>query len=293
MKKCFYIIVAFALTVACSVKQPMQENLNEMVFEISYPATKATESGFTTGDCLSLWAVEQPGGDHVPLQISGNFFNNEALVYDGAKWAGSRKLYWSDSPCDFYAVYPFLSEISSVEQQPFSIQMDQNAAATDSSLSGYEASDLLFASAANVSRGDGTVKLQFKHLLSKLTIKLVKGEKFEGEIPEDIIVHIYNTVTSGKLNLEKGSIVKDDFGGRETITCRKQSETEFDVILIPQNIESRTPLVEVTMGGIAYLLEYSLSLRPGYHHTISLTVNTSPDQEQIEIGIDADIDDWN
>ena len=46
------------------------------------------------------------------------------------------------------------------------------------------------------------------------------------------------------------------------------------------------------MGGIAYLLEYSLSFRPGYHHTIDLTLNTSPDQEKIEIGIDAGIDDW-
>jgi hypothetical protein len=41
------------------------------------------------------------------------------------------------------------------------------------------------------------------------------------------------------------------------------------------------------MGGIAYLMEYSLSFKPGYQHTINLTVNTSPDQEKFEISIDA------
>ena len=47
------------------------------------------------------------------------------------------------------------------------------------------------------------------------------------------------------------------------------------------------------MVGIAYLLETSLSFRPGYAHTITVTLNTSPDQEQIEISIDPGINDWN
>jgi hypothetical protein len=47
------------------------------------------------------------------------------------------------------------------------------------------------------------------------------------------------------------------------------------------------------MDGIAYLLSYSTSFRPGYQHTITVTLNTSPDQEKIEIELDGDIDDWN
>jgi hypothetical protein len=62
---------------------------------------------------------------------------------------------------------------------------------------------------------------------------------------------------------------------------------------VPQNIEIRTPLIEVTMGGIAYLLEYSLSFKPGYVHTLNLILNTSPDQEKIEISIDAGVDPMN
>ena len=82
-------------------------------------------------------------------------------------------------------------------------------------------------------------------------------------------------------------------GARKTITMKKLSNERFEAVVVPQNIERRTPLIEVTMGGIAYLLECSLSFRPGYAHTINLILNTSPDQEKIEISIDAGTGEWN
>ena len=294
MKKTCYILWALTALVACSKSVSEESSADEIRFDIGMAsATRATDSAFERGDRISLWAVEQPGGETVPLQMGGNFLNNEVLTLGTGGWTASRKLYWGAAPLDFFAVYPALTSISSVDSQLFTVQLDQNAPATANALSGLEASDLLFASAAGVSRSDGPVKLSFRHLMSKCTVRIVKGERFEGEIPDDIVVHIYNTANSGRLDIAKGSLVKDDFGARNTITARKVSNTEFEAVLIPQNIELRTPLVEVSMGGIAYLLEYSLSFRPGFHHTIDLTLNTSPDQEQIEISIDAGIDDWN
>ena len=71
--------------------------------------------------------------------------------------------------------------------------------------------------------------------------------------------------------------------------CRRDT---FAAIVVPQNIERRTPLVEITMEGIAYLLNYSMSFRPGYQHTITVTLNSSPEQEKIEIQIDGEVTDW-
>ena len=246
-----------------------------------------TESGFQIGDEIGLWAVERSGGNKVPLQIGGNFINNEALRLQDAQnhWAGSRTLYWSSNACDFYGVFPYQSDLVSVEAQPFSVRLDQSVAAN------YTASDLLWACAENVSHGQ-TVDLQFRHLLSKLNVIIVEGDKFEGDIPVDIALHVYNTTTSGKVNLQEGSIEKDPFGAKGTITAKKVSDHLFEAIVVPQFIEKKTPLIEVTMGGIAYLLEYSISFRPGYEHTIRLTVNTSPDQEMIEISIDAESGGW-
>lgn len=282
-------IYAFALTVAilgaCS-KTTENGSLDAIEFNIVFPATKATTTAFENGDAFSLYAVEWKEDVQVPLQVSGNYINNEKIVYDGTDWAPVvHSLYWSDNPCDFYAIYPYQDNISSISAYPFDLITEQNNG-------GYEASDLLFASASKVSRENGAVSLQFKHMMSKLVVHIIKGEKFEGEIPDDVVTHIYNTTTSCKVNCELGTLEKDAFGAKKTITMKKVSNELFEAIIVPQHIEKRTPLVEITMGGIAYLLETSLSFRPGFVHTINITLNTSPDQEQIEISISPGVDDW-
>lgn len=282
---------AMALVCACSKSEPATQGLeeNEIDFRIGMadPATKVTDLGFQVGDRIGVWAVERNGGAQMPLQIGGNFINNEQLtLQDGSNhWRGARTLYYSSQNCDFYGLFPYQASITSIEEQPFSVQTDQSSAAN------YIASDLLWAYAGNVAP-QGTVNMAFKHILSKLSVVIVKGPKFEGDIPVDITVHIYNTTTEGKVNLRQGTIEKDNFGAKRTLTAKKISSYRFETIVVPQFIEKKTPLIEVTMGGIAYLLEYSISLRPGYEHTIELTLNTSPDQEMIEIGIDAESQAW-
>lgn len=287
MKKLSIIIASLAVLVACQKEAPVTlQDDGQIRFEFGLPSTKATAENFEAGDQVSVWAVEYASEEAPELQIGGNFLNNEMLTYDGSAWNSSRNVYWSEKPCDFYAVYPYIRP-NSVESYIFEIQADQNSPRTADALGGYEASDLLFAKAENVSRADGKVSLKFRHMMSKCIVNVVKGEKFEGELPEDIAVHIYNTVTTADLNLANGSIEKYALGNRNTITMKKLASDKFEAVVIPQNIERRTPLIEISMGGIAYLMEYSLSFKPGYQHTINLTVNTSPDQEKFEIAIDA------
>ena len=286
------IIATLAALTSCQKEGPADvQGDNQIVFEFGLPVTKATAENFEAGDKVSVWAVEYTTDEAPELQIGGNYLNNEILTYDGSKWTG-RTMYWSETPCDFYAVYPSIQP-SSVDSYIFEIAADQNSPRTEEALGGYEASDLLFAKTEGVKREDGKVSLTFKHMMSKCVVNVIKGEKFEGELPEDIAVHIYNTVTTADLNLANGSIEKYSLGNRNTITMKKVAADKFEAVVIPQNIERRTPLIEISMGGIAYLLEYSLSFKPGYQHTINLTVNTSPDQEKIEISIDASPNDWN
>ncbi|MBQ9722507.1 MAG: fimbrillin family protein [Bacteroidales bacterium] len=293
MKKYITIIASLAALVSCQKEGPADvPGDNQIVFEFGLPSTKATAENFEAGDNVSVWAVEYTAEQAPELQIGGNFLNNEKLSFDGALWTGKRPLYWSEKQCDFYAVYPYIQP-TSVESYLFEIATDQNAPATETSLGGFEASDLLVAKAEAVSREDGKVSLKFRHTMSKCVVNVVKGEKFEGELPEDIAVHIYNTVTTADLNLANGSVEKYALGNRNTITMKKLATDKFEAVVIPQNIERRTPLIEISMGGIAYLLEYSLSFKPGYAHTINLTVNTSPDQEKFEISIDASTGDMN
>ncbi len=256
-----------------------------------YPDTRATSSGFKNGDTIGLYAVEYEGGVPGPLQIAANYLNNEKLEYDGAAWKSERMLYWSDKACDFYAYYPYM-KLNSVDEYIFNVALDQSVPRTEEGISAYEASDLLWAKATDVSYSDGEVRLKFKHLMSKIVVKIIKGEKFEGELPEDIVVHIYNTVTSAKVDFSAGTLEKYLYGTKNTITAKRVGSDTFEAILVPQNLERRTSLVELTMGGIAYMLDYSMSFLPGHQHVVQLIVNTSPDQEKIEISIDGSIEDW-
>ena len=233
------------------------------------------------------------------------------MLYDGVQWKGERPLFWSKTHCDFYGVYPY-QEPQTVTNYLFDIVTDQNSPEVAGQLSGYEASDLMWAKAEKIkppyttyTDDDGTVctppiaedhyypvQMQFKHMMSRVVVKLERGEKYEGELPEDITVHLYNTVTTAEVDLTKGSLQRYGNGEKKTITMKQLSGDTFAAIVVPQNIERRTPLVEVTMEGIAYLLSYSTSFRPGYQHTITVTLNTSPDQEKIEIELDGEVGDW-
>lgn len=284
MKRIIYIATMLFLLTSCSEMSDQQES-QAIRFQIGYPSTKATAMAFETGDAISLYAVQWQGQTQYPLQVGGNFVNDAQLTYNGSVWSAAQTLYWGDQPCDFYAVYPYQASVGSVEKYPFTLAADQNG-------DGYENSDLLYAYAENVAV-NSTVNLTFKHMMSKLVVNLVKGPDFDGEIPNDVVAHVYNTITSCTVDWTKGSVEKNPFGAKPTLTMKKLSNQQFEAVIVPQNIEKRTPLIELTMGGIAYLLDYSLSFRPGYVHTVTITLNTSPDQEQIEISIDPTTGNWN
>lgn len=292
MKKIILIAVCILAVAGCH-KSDVQKSDNGQIRFVTNLMTKASASAFEVGDVMSVWAVEQPGEETIPLQVGGNFINNELLTFDGTRWNSARTLYWSDAPCDFYAVYPSLNNVETVDGQTFSLPTDQNAAGVDGNPDGYESADILYAKAERVARADGDVVLNFYHKMAKCSVNLVKGEKFEGEIPDDATVHIYNTVTDYVLNIADGKLSKATFGAKKTITMRKLDNEHFEAVVVPQSIELSTPLIEVTMGGIAYLLNYSISFKPAYNHTINLILNTSPDQEMIEINIDPEVENWN
>ena len=150
----------------------------------------------------------------------------------------------------------------------------------------------MWAKAEKVSKEDGAVHLAFHHMLSRLKVEIVRGPNYEGELPENIEVHVYNTATTARMNWRIGSLEKYLYSPTKTIKMHQVDGDTFEAIIVPQFIERSTPLVEVTMEGIAYLLNYSMSFRPGMQHTVTVTLNTSPDQEKIDISIDGDVGDW-
>ena len=259
-----------------------------MTFLVSHPgqATRATETSFEQNDKIGLYVADAKA----QLEIGGNLVNNEALTYDGSNWAAARTLYWDKGTYTAYAYYPYIKNVSNITDQPFSIALDQSTAKSKETLGGYEASDMLFATSKNISASASPIPLNFKHIMSKLKIRLIKGEDFEGDMPTTAQVTIHNTVPTATIDLQAGVATRYVKGTRKSIIAHQDDETSYSAIIVPQRIENRMPLIEVVMKGVSYLFESKFQFKPGTEHLVNLIISDNPDQVKIEIG--GEIQNW-
>lgn len=284
MKNYLYLAIATLVLCSCSKENDgVMTDDGEMRFTADIATTRATETAFEAGDEIGLFATVYGGEVATPLQISGNWANNVATTYDGAAWQPAKKIYWSDSKMDVYGYYPYMS-ITSINEQPFSVALDQSTPESEGVLSGYEASDFLWAKATGVEQSGETVALQFKHRMSKFVIKLEKGPNYEGDFPEVAVMRVHNLVPTATIDFTTGAVTKDMFGEPTTITCRRVDEATFEAIVVPQRITSRLPFIEMEASGISYLIEDTFHFKPGRMYTYTLIINSNPDQIEVEIG---------
>ena len=240
--------------------------------------SRLTSTSFEKNDKIGLYVVECPA----PLQISGNYINNAELTYSGSKWTSSERLFWPETGAvDIYAYYPKMIPTSILEQ-PFSVAQDQSM--------GTGSSDFLWAKVPSQSR-QASVKVIFSHCLSKVTLKLVKGTDYVGDYPQHADVRILSTVPDGLFNLTTGTIAKNGRSSTSPIKCQQVSEDTYEAIVIPQRIDSKAPLFEMTVNGISYLMEGSFEFRAGMNHTINIVLNSSPEAINVQIG--STIQSWN
>lgn len=258
-----------------------------MSFVVTHPGqTRATATAFERDDRIGLYVADV----NAPLELGGNLVNNEALTFDGSKWAASRTLFWDKGSFNAYAYYPYIKGISSITDQPFSVSTDQSTAKTATALGGYEASDLLFATSKNIMASVSPIRLTFKHIMSKLKIRLIKGEDFEGDMPTTATVYIHNTVPTATVDLQAGVATRYVKGTRQTITAHQDGDTSYSAIIVPQRIDNRQPLIEVVMKGVSYLFESKFQFKPGTEHLVNLIISDNPDKVKIDIG--GEIQDW-
>ena len=253
----------------------------EIQLDFIHPgSTRATDTQFEAKDRIGVFVTAEGEA----LQIGGNEVNNELFIYNGTSWTGARKVYWNEGKHDVYAYYPYVKSINDIENCSFTVQDDQNAKADADGMTGYEKSDFLWAGAKSIAASNSPVKMKFAHKMSNVVVKVVKGENFTGEISSATEVYIHSTVTKASVDLSTGDVSKDDYAGTASIRCLQLSSSEYTACVVPQNITSRRPLVEVITDGVSYLMEGKISLKPGYRHTIAVTLDKDPEKIKIDIG---------
>lgn len=269
-------------TIPTEMAKPMP-----MKFEAFYPGeTRATEDSFEDGDRIGLFVADEA----LPLDIGGNLVNNQSLTLSNGNWTARQTMYWNDGTYNAYAYYPYTDKVSSTEGQPFSISTDQSSAKTGTTPGGYEASDLLFASTKGIKASAKPIPLQFRHIMSKLRIRLIKGEDYEGDIPETAQVFVHNTITSATVDLAEGIATRDPKAAGKSIKARNDGNGYYSAIIVPQKIENRLPLVEVVTQGMSYIFESRFTFKPGMEHRVNIIISNNPEKTRIEIG--GEVDNW-
>lgn len=294
MKKHFISSIAFVMAIlgltACAddgEQQYKDARHTPMTFTVTHPSkTRATATDFENGDRIGLYVAQADA----PLEIGGNLVNNEALTRNGSSWTAARTLYWDEGTYNAYAYYPYIQGVSSISDQPFSVSTDQSTAKTATALGGYEASDLLFATTKGIKASSSPINLTFKHIMSKIKIRLIKGEDFEGEMPATADVYIHNTVPTATIDLQAGVATRYVKGTRQTIKAQQEGAYSYSAIVVPQRIDNRQPLVEVVMKGVSYLFESKFVFKPGVEHLVNLVITDNPDKVKIEIG--GEVENW-
>lgn len=258
-----------------------------VTFDVVHPAlARATSTSFEEGDQVGVFLTERDA----PLEVSGNYVNNELLTYSGSAWESARKIYWNDGTYDVFGYYPYVSPLASVDNMPFEVASDQTIEENGNTLGAYEASDFLWARAKAVTAGEGAVKLVFAHRMSKLNVRLVKGDDYEGELPEEAEVYVHNTVPSATIDLSAGVVTRNPYGTAQTIRAKKTGVQQYSAIVVPQRMDNSKPLIEVVMKGVAYLVERRFVFKAGVQHTVTVVISKNPEQVKIEIG--GEIENW-
>lgn len=192
---------------------------------------------------------------------------------------------------DIYGIYPTSIEAST--QQTFTVNTNQ------SEDENYKKSDLMFAAKQTVTERKTAPTLTFKHQLSKVIVKLKKGNGLNDTDLDGAEVKILNTKPACTIESvgETGMTGINASGDTEAITVGTwdSSTTSLGLaaIVVPQTIPEGTALIQVKLiNGATY--KYTTKsgenqftgFTSGNKHTFTLTLST------FGITVNAEISGW-
>lgn len=285
-KNKYFAILSTLLLSACADSNGWMESVStgeplQVLAQVEQQyITRANDGGFATSDEIGVYIVNREDGQSQPLQVVGNHADNVRFTYDASNgtWTGSHQLYWKDKKThvDAYGYYPFDADLRSVEDYPFCIQRNQrDNLTTGRKLSGYEASDFLWAKAEDITPGT-PINLKHHHLMAGIQVKLIEGEYFnDGEwdsleksvLVENTALDTYINLGTGVLGISRKSIIAS--------IIPQQRGTQWRAVIAPQTIEKEKTLLSITVDGVSYNFQRTSAMiyYPGKLHKFTIKVD--------------------
>lgn len=241
--------------------------------------TRVNDNGFCDGDVMGVYIVDYQGSNPGTLQNNGNRGDNIRHTFDEAnyKWNSAYDIYWKDkhTPIDVYGYYPFGSP-TDVTAYEYEIQKDQNKAAEEGKLGGYEASDFLWGKTENVAPTEKVIRLPLRHRMSSAKVTLIEGTGFkENEwagLEKSVLVR--NIKMHAFINLQNGEVTATGEAA-PTGTIPYKKDDDFRAIVVPQSVSAGTVLFSITVDGTPYTFkkEEAFTYVSGKMHNFSIKVD--------------------
>ena len=270
---------------------------------ISQVATKATADGFVDKDAVGLFAVNytNDNADAGTLAATGNQADNVKYVFDESahKWTPVKAVYYKDinTNVDLYVYYPYQNGITDVTASNFEVKKDQSADATETELSGYEASDWLWGKTENVTPTESRVAIPLSHKLSSIKVILNEGTGFAVDefaaLEKSVIVT--NTTRKAQLNFTNGTVTPVGSAQSDGIVMCPQTDGSFRAIVIPQTLAASTKLFAITIDGISYGFTpgEAVTYQAGKQLTVNININKKTPSGDYEFILgSSEIVDW-
>lgn len=275
MKRVVIAALAIVAMVGCAKEEKTTDggvsNL-ETSFSSTIVESRASGTQWETGDVIGIMVTSNNS------IVSTYTYNNKYNVTFEAETpekgvftadSDDDKIYYSSDEntyIDFYAYYPYNSELSATDQ---TYPIDVTTQTTPNKL------DFMEASTRNdgkngYNKNSGTVALTFNRNMAKLSFKLIGGT---GVDLSDITgVSLEGLYTTAEYDFNTNSF--GSLGGETTaITPLKEADDLYSAILIPEMTTSHKANFILKNGESVPLDITSQSLASGKHIEISVTVN--------------------
>jgi len=244
-------------------------------------ASRVSGNDFETNDVIGVYAVPYEGEDMPGDIATSDFASNLPYEYTGYTWQQTSGdiLRWpvSGYKVDFYGYYPYDSSLTGTDPTAylFRVQMDQ------SDKTGYEQSDLLWASNPGVTPTRDPVPLGFTHLLSKVRVNIKSEIEITDAAWQEAVIYIVNAETEGRVDLSNG-IVNTTTGNPGVIaTTHLQTPEEgysitSECIIFPQSIARGLTFIRIEFPSTGVRYSYqpveAINFTQGKERPFNITI---------------------
>ena len=227
---------------------------------------------------MGLFVVNRNAdGSQAALLTTGNYVDNMLYTYTNV-WTPATEIYWKDNKthADFYLYYPYRQQVESVTVMPFSTKANQSTEAD------YKAGDLLVGSTLDAAPSTEAVRIEAKHIMSQVDIRLKPGAGFtESSLAAaNVKVSLNNIKTSATVDLATATATAT---GQASAITPYNDGSAYHAIIVPQQV-AQCNLITVNVNGRDFNLPKAFTFQSGKRHTFTVTLDKTSSGVNVTIG---------